>query len=230
MDAVILAGGLGTRLKEVGLKVPKPLAPINGKPFLEILLRRLEGKISRVILAIGYKGEMIREHCGKQRYKFPILFSEEKELLGTGGALKQALELSESEDISEDILALNGDTFLNVDFHGFQKFHKEKGGCASIVCLPAMNENRYGAIRMDEKGQIIDFFEKGVGNWINGGIYLLKKNLLKEFTERNFSLEKDAFPRLLPRGIFGYTCSPFFIDIGTKESYFEAQKCLKNMC
>jgi len=218
MDAIILAGGLGKRLRATVSDVPKPLAPIRGKPFLDILLAQLSPHVERIILAIGYKLEQIKAcyHADE------VLFSEENTPLGTGGALKQALQRTHSSPV----LALNGDSYFGIDIEKLLTFHQSKHAHLTIACREVDDVSRYGSIFFDEKKRVIAFQEKkarsGPG-WINGGIYLMDKDFLDSFSDAPFSLEQEAFPILLKKRVFAYPSAGKFIDIGTKESYLEAQ-------
>lgn len=221
MDAIILAGGLGTRLRDTISDVPKPLAPICGKPFLDILLDQLNGHVDRIILAVGYKSDQIREYYQKGE----VFFSEEKEPLGTGGALKQALAHAKRSPV----LVLNGDSYFGIDLGRLAAFHEEKSAEATIACREVDDVSRYGSIFFDGMGRVTAFHEKeakrGKG-WINGGIYLISRTFLDFFSDKPFSLEQAAFPLLLNKRVFAYPSEGKFIDIGTRESYFKAQGIL----
>lgn len=229
MEAIILAGGMGTRLQEVVPDVPKPLAPVCGRPFLEFLFSQLHAcqGISKIILAIGYKAHLIVSHCEKHTPPFPHLYSFETSPLGTGGALRKAAEFASSEDV----LVLNGDSYLDFNWEEFQKVHESNHADMTIACLKVPDIQRYGHVIFDPVTfRIIRFEEKknvqGEG-WINGGVYLIKKELLMQMPKTiSFSLEKEGFALLSKKRIFAYPCTGTFIDIGTKESYKAAQTIL----
>lgn len=228
MDAIILAGGLGTRLREVVSDVPKPLAPIRGKPFLHMLLRVLarETMIQRVILALGYRAEAVIEACAGQNYPFALGFSIEKTLLGTGGAMKQALMQTQSDEV----VVLNGDSFCELDLVQMLEFHRIQQAEVTLACCRVEETSRYGSV-VFEGDRIVAFREKevaGGAGWINGGVYLLQRSMVLP-QEAIFSLERDLFPSILNKGVFGYRASGTFIDIGTKQSYEEAQGVLCNV-
>lgn len=135
-EAIILAGGLGTRLKKVVKDIPKPMADINGKPFLEYIFYHLNFyKIEKVILAVGYKADVIKDYFGSKFRNISIYYSEEKELLGTGGAVKQAIKLSDSNDV----FIFNGDTFFDIDLVNFYNFHIENNSNLTLS-LKAMKD------------------------------------------------------------------------------------------
>jgi D-glycero-alpha-D-manno-heptose 1-phosphate guanylyltransferase len=218
IESIILAGGLGTRLRECVPDLPKPLAPINGTPFLDILLKQMRTfPVSSIVLAVGYKAEHIQDH-----YKgHSLIFSVEDKPLGTGGALKKALALT----TSDHVLVLNGDSFLDIDFAAFWQQHQETRADLTLACLKMEDAGRYGSVSFEEDtGRIRSFTEPS--SWINGGVYLMQRDLLKAFPD-SFSLEKEAFPALLHKNLYGFPCEGTFIDIGTKSSFCEAQQLLK---
>lgn len=232
-DAIILAGGRGERLKSVVSDVPKPLAPVNGVPFLDYLLEQLKAfhDITRVILAIGYKASQIKEYYKKIPISFPfsLIFSEEDENnpLGTGGALKKAFSLN----VKSPAFIFNGDSFFDIDLQKMYHHHLQKKAELTIACRHVENVSRYGELYIDETMRIHAFYEKreiAKPGWINGGIYLIQPSLIKFFPEKIcFSLEKEVFPELLNNPVFAYPSSGNFIDIGTKQSYFQAQRILQ---
>lgn len=221
MDAIILAGGKGTRLSDVVNNVPKPVAPVNGRPFLDILLSQLNSFsfIKNVVLAIGYKSEVIIDRYKNcQNYNFKIIFSIEDKLLGTGGAIKKALALTNTEDA----LILNGDSYVEVDIEDLLKFHKNNNSLLTIVLKEVDNADRYGSIEIDDKNRIIAFKEKYTKKsaLINAGMYILKRTLLNSVEDvREISFEKEILPELIRNNVYGYIVKGKFIDIGVPESY-----------
>lgn len=232
MEAIILAGGMGTRLREVVSEVPKPLAPVCGHPFLDVLFSQLQAceGISKVILAVGYKSHLIVSHCEKFTPPLPHLYSFETAPLGTGGALKKAADFASGSEI----LVLNGDSYLGFSWTDFRKCHEDNGADMTIACLQVEDIQRYGQVLFHPlTHQVTGFVEKGKENgkgWINGGVYLMKKELLNELPSGvPFSLEKEGMAVLSKKKVFAYLCSGAFVDIGTKESYFNAQSLLKEV-
>ena len=231
-DAIILAGGLGTRLKGAVPDLPKPLARVNGRPFLDILLRQLgrAQEVKRVILAVGYRSEQIIGHyanCG--RFPFEILFSREDEPLGTGGALIRARGLARTGEI----LVLNGDSYVEIDIEGLIGFHRESGGPFTIVLKEAPDCGRYGRVGVDAEGRVVSFGEKdgtapGPG-LINAGVYVFDRALFEDEAERRLSLEAGLLPEYARQGGYGYIARGRFIDIGIPESYREAQRYLRGI-
>lgn len=229
LECIVLAGGLGTRLRDIVAEVPKPLAPIRERPFLDILFDQFaEAKsIGRVILAVGYKGDMIIEYYKQHSYPFPIDFSVEQEPLGTGGALTQALRMT----TGDHVMACNGDSFLEIDFPAFFACHLKNDSDITLACPEVEDVSRYGSLAVDTlTGKIFGFTEKGKKKgrgMVNGGVYLLKKAIFRSVPSgKSFSLEHEIFPLLVQQRMFAFRCAGKFIDIGTKTSFFEAQKIL----
>ena len=229
IDSIILVGGLGTRLREVVPDLPKPMVSINGKPFLDLILSLLNkcGSIERVILAVGYMADKIIERYEKSsQYSFEILFSVEEKLLGTGGAIKNALKYTETNNV----LVLNGDSFVEVDLYDFLKKHLQTNADMTIVLKELENSNRYGSVKIDEDNKITCFEEKKTGlskGLINAGVYMIKKTLFDSIKEQTvISLEKELLPVFIKKDVFGYIGKGKFIDIGIPETYRMADKYL----
>lgn len=226
IDCVLLVGGLGKRLQSVVSGKPKPLAAVNGIPFLDLLLRQLASfaQIRKVILAVGYLKEQIIEQYQKHSYPYEIAFSLEETPLGTGGALQKALK----QTTSDIVLAMNGDSFLEFEFSSFLNTHQQTRADFSLIYREVPDISRYGHLYINpQTGQILNFEEKTgrpEKGLINGGVYLLAPNLLSSLQIGTaYSLETDAFPRLLKKRVFGYACQGLFIDIGTPDSFAQAQ-------
>ena len=220
MEAIVLAGGFGTRLSTVVSDVPKPMAPIKGRPFLEYLLDDLNEKgINRVILAVGYKKEIIKSYF-KEKYKnIDIVYSDEDIPLGTGGAIKKALTLAENEEI----FIINGDTFFDVNLKEMYQFHKKNSSKLTLAIKGMEKFDRYGSLILEED-RIIKFEEKKYNDkgYINGGIYLINKELLNEKEKESFSFEKEILENEnLKIEKYGYKSEGYFIDIGIPEDYYK---------
>ncbi len=228
LDAIILAGGLGTRLRDALPGTPKSLAPVCGRPFLDILLEFLDRAsiARRVVIAVGHMAEQIIERYGRgKEYDFDICFSIEKELLGTGGAIKKALQYVDTEDI----LCLNGDSFVDVDLRDVLNYHEKHGAAMTIVAREVENTGRYGTIILADDKRIMEFNEKrGVisKGYINAGIYLFKRCLFHDIEEKKVSLEKEIMPIFCKDKAYGYVATGRFIDIGDPETYKIAQEYL----
>ncbi|EAI4085138.1 D-glycero-D-manno-heptose 1-phosphate guanosyltransferase [Campylobacter jejuni] len=214
MQAIILCGGLGTRLKSIIKDIPKPMAPINDKPFLEFIFEHLKKQgIKEVILAVSYKYEVIQEYFKDEFLGIKIKYSIEKEPLGTGGAIKEALKF-----VKNKAYVLNGDTIFNIDL-------KKLILNNSKICLALKQMNdfdRYGTVELDSKNYIKLFKEKEFKKQglINGGIYLLNKDIFNDFDlQEKFSFEEflqENYEKLKAKAcIF----DDYFIDIGVPEDY-----------
>ena len=226
MQAILLCGGMGTRLRSVVSDRPKPMADICGKPFLQYLLEMLRDKgITEVIFALGYMGEMIEEYFQDgSGFGLKIAYSYEKEPLGTGGAIRNALP----KILEEEVLVLNADTYFPMDYQGLLRFHQENAGDFSLATRAVPDISRYGAVRRDAAGRILawneklgDVAQKPLAGEINGGIYVMKKSLIAEIPEGKQSLEQDCIPKWLSEGkrIFGLPFHGYFMDIGIPKDY-----------
>lgn len=225
MQAILLCGGMGTRLRSVVSDRPKPMADICGKPFLQYLLEMLRDKgITEVIFALGYMGEMIEEYFQDgSAFGLKIAYSYEEEPLGTGGAIRNALP----KILEEEVLVLNADTYFPMDYQGLYRFHQENDGDFSLATRAVPDISRYGAVRRDAAGRILAWNEKLIegtqplSGEINGGIYVMKKSLIAEIPEGKQSLEQDCIPKWLSEGkrIFGLPFEGYFMDIGIPKDY-----------
>lgn len=223
IDVVILCGGRGRRLRCIVKNLPKPMVLIKNRTFLDILIDYvLKFGFKKIILCTGYKSNFIKKYY--QKKGFNIIFSEEKEPLGTGGALKNAKAFIKSPLF----LVMNGDSFFKINLRRFINFHISKKAAISIAVKKAGNESGYGVIRLDSFSRIISFNEKIniVPNcYINAGIYCFQKNKLSLLPrKRKFSLEKDFLNTVvIKHKVYGYKSCAAFIDIGTPERYKEAE-------
>lgn len=222
MEAIVLAGGFGTRLSSVVRDVPKPMAPVAGRPFLEYILDDLVRQgVDRAVLAVGYKKEAITEHFRDSYRDCEILYSEEETPLLTGGAIRQALTLCQEERT----FVINGDTFFQVDLASLRAFSQKRQGQIILAVREMRDFSRYGAVEFNEDGLVTAMAEKAFRTfgYINGGIYDIPRWALEEYPER-FSLENDCFPQLLTaRRLSCFPSQGTFIDIGVPEDYQRAQ-------
>lgn len=232
MDALILAGGLGTRLRSVVSDVPKCMAPVCGKPFLYYLFTYLKKSnvIERIILSVGYKHEVIKDWIDTQKeFSFEFIFSVEDEPLGTGGAIKNAIKLVKSQEL----LILNGDTFFNVDIDDLIQSHKNSNATLSIALKPIGNFNRYGNVVINDNNIITDFQEKTdcKSGQINGGVYLLNSNsTIMDGLPNKFSFETDVLQsNVFKIKLYGFIHNGYFIDIGIPEDYEKANNEFKTL-
>lgn len=214
-EAIILCGGLGTRLRSVISDVPKPMAPINNKPFLAFVLEYLKKQnISRVVLAVSYKYEIIQEYFGNSYLGMQILYSIEKEPLGTGGAILEALNLINSDSC----YVLNGDTFFDVNLDRLKLDDSD----ICVALKPMKNFDRYGSVDIDNNSYISAFNEKKFtsNGLINGGVYLIKKNIFNSFNLPNkFSFEEFFQENFLIFNAKATLFDDYFIDIGIPQDY-----------
>lgn len=224
MEAILLAGGLGTRLQSVVPDLPKPMAPIRGRPFLAILLDDLiRAGFTTAVLAVGYRHEVIRDFFGEHYRSLSLIYSIEREPLGTGGAIALALK----HISAPHCFVVNGDTFLELDYRAMLVSHLEENSTLTVAVLKVSDAGRYGAL--DIKGnRILGFIEKGRfgPTMINGGIYLISRDLLSRYSFPSaFSFETDLLMmhvhELKP---LAFPTVGIFIDIGVPEDYHRAQE------
>lgn len=220
-EAIVLAGGFGTRLAHIVSDVPKPMAPVCDRPFIRYILDDLQKKgVERIVLAVGYKADVIETYFGTHYRGMQIVYSRENTPLYTGGAIKKALV----QCMSERVLVVNGDTYFDV---ALEKLYAEAADI--IIALKRMrNFERYGTVKMQE-GRICSFEEKHpcVEGLINGGVYLVRRELLEGMPER-FSFETDYLEKqLLNISIRGVESDGYFIDIGIPEDYALAQESMR---
>lgn len=227
MQAILLAGGLGTRLRSVVSDRPKPMALIQGRPFMEYVTRELvKSGITDIIFAVGYKGSMVEEHFKNgDGFGFKASYAYEETLLGTAGAIKNA-----GRFISQDrFYVLNADTFYKIDYTRLARQQDEQGLDLALVLREVPDVSRYGQAVLDPRGRLTGFNEKteaAVPGTINGGIYLMKTSLLDEIPEGKVSLENEMIPRWLSEGkaLGGFVNDGYFIDIGIPEAYWQFQE------
>lgn len=227
MEAVILAGGLGTRLRPCIDNLPKPLAPIDGKPFLRYLLDYLYvNGVNRAIISTGYLAEAVEEFIGKSHRGMVVEYCRENYPLGTGGAIKKALAMCKTEYP----LVLNGDSFLDVDIAEMKKFRK-KSDCPITLAAKFVSSAENSGFVVTENGRLCGFTEKGVtsSGLINGGVYFIKKDLLNCISEEKFSFEKAVLEKGLCETAV-YESKGYFIDIGIPENYKKAQEEKDFLC
>lgn len=224
--AIVLAGGLGTRLRSVVSDVPKPLAPIHGRPFLAYLLDYLGGHgIRRVTLAVGYRGGQVEEGFGESHGPLALTYSYEDEPLGTGGAVRQALNVVNAD---EPAWVINGDTFFACDLGACAKTHRDATADVTLALKRVAVADRYGLVEVGDSGLVDRFREKrpGAGGLINAGVYLLEPGALLRFDlpAPAFSLERDFLEaHLLDLRVAASVQDGYFVDIGIPEDYARAQ-------
>ena len=225
-EAIILAGGFGTRLQGVVKDLPKPMAPVNGQPFLTHILDYLiEYQYNKVILSVGYLHKKIEEYFGNQYKTLEIDYAVESEPLGTGGGILFAM----SKCVTDNVLVINGDTLFKVDLDAFERFHREKEGLLSIVLREVEDVSRYGSVVIGNDNLIALFAEKMASSgrgFINGGVYLINQKLFEKYPQpQKFSFEKDLMTKFYTQELFyAMPSDGYFIDIGIPEDYARAQE------
>ncbi|NVN98372.1 MAG: NTP transferase domain-containing protein [Geobacteraceae bacterium] len=223
MEAIILAGGLGTRLRSVVSDVPKPMADIGGKPFLFYLFAYLKSlAVDRFIVSSGFKYEIIEKYFGSAFANLPLLYSIEEQPLGTGGAIKKAL----SDCTADHVIVVNGDTFFPVDLTAMMQKHINTGAAVTIALKNMTNFDRYGTVTLDDT-RIVAFREKQLcsSGYINGGTYIIRRDIFHgvELPSR-FSFEADFLVKFAQSFMMtGFVSDSYFIDIGIPDDYEKAR-------
>ena len=226
--AMLLAGGFGTRLRSAVPDLPKPLAPVRGRPFISYLLDQLEeAGWTRAILCLHYKSEQIMQALGDRHGAMMLDYSVETEPLGTGGAIRLALPLVNAPRF----LVLNADSFCAAPLAEFADFHRAHGKPASIVSVRVPDASRYGRLELATDGRVSAFKEKNASSGagpINAGLYIFERALAESIPgDRAVSLEKEMFPAWLAQGLMAWETAAAFIDIGTPESYAQVESYLE---
>lgn len=223
-EAVILAGGLGTRLRSAVPDLPKCMAPILAKPFIGYLIDYLQQQgIEKFIFSLGYKYDLIEQYLNTQYGNLNITYSVEELPLGTGGAIRLACKTA----TEKTVLVVNGDTFFKINLTKLASFHHMCGAHCTLSLKPMLNFNRYGVVELKNDYSILSFkekqfYQKGL---INGGVYLLHAaKFLEDNLPEKFSFEKDYLEKYLgSRRFYGVIQDEFFIDIGIPEDFERAQ-------
>lgn len=228
MEAIVLAGGFGTRLRQMVPDLPKPMAPIAGRPFLEILLNSLAHKgFKRVVLSLGFMADKITSHFGDRFAGVNLSYVLEDEPLGTGGGVRLAM----SKFAADHVFVFNGDTFLDLEVDRVEA-HWHEHHCPIIVGREVPDTARYGRL-LTSQGKVTGFAEKGIAGpgLINAGCYIFNRGQLDDFTlNQPFSLESDYLPQAVSRMRFDvFLTAGQFIDIGVPEDYGRAQTELAGM-
>lgn len=235
MEAIILAGGLGSRLRAVVPDLPKPMAPIRGRPFLEYLLDYWAGQgVSRFVLSVGYKHDIIEEHFATRYKGAEVDYAVEDQPLGTGGGLLLALKRLRR---TGPFLIMNGDTFFEVDLAPMRRYHQERRAELTIALREVEANSRYGSVGIDKEGKITTFDNRARTEdraLINGGVYLAEKSAFAGMTLESdvpVSIEDQLYPRMLAEGrrLYGFPSSGRFIDIGIPEDYQRAASVLQGV-
>jgi D-glycero-alpha-D-manno-heptose 1-phosphate guanylyltransferase len=232
-EAIILAGGLGTRLRSVVVDVPKPMAPIKGRPFLAYLMDYwIKEGVSRFILSVGYKYEVIKHYFTDNYRGVPVCYSIENKPLGTGGGILQATQHLMISN--EPFLVLNGDTFFAIKLETIKTQHLATKSDITVALVGVTENSRYSGIQLTSDGQIVSFEKRVAGSHtkqVNAGIYLIEHKVFDGYptqTLENISMEDQLFPEFLKQGkrIMGFVFDGVFIDIGVPEDYYRSANIL----
>jgi D-glycero-alpha-D-manno-heptose 1-phosphate guanylyltransferase len=231
VPAVMLVGGLGTRLQSVLPSTPKPLARVGKMPFLELLVRQLRSQgIRRIVMCTGHLASQIEQEFGDgSKWDVAIDYSRESQPLGTAGAVKLAEGYLKH---ASNFLVMNGDSFLELDLRQFIQFHREHGGLVSMAVRKVPDTARYGTVHTNANHRVVGFSEKTgatVPGIINGGVYVFNRAVLDQVPQSPASFEKDVFPRVLEQGVYALEQYGMFIDIGTPEDYARAQTLCQSL-
>jgi NDP-sugar pyrophosphorylase family protein len=225
VTAAILAGGLGTRLRSVVADRPKVLAPVANRPFLTHVLDQLiDTSVQEIILLTGYRAEQVRGALGEGYAGMRLIYADEAFPLGTAGALRRALP----QISAPSLLLLNGDSCCEIDLAEFYQWHRRQSAGASLALVRVPDVARFGQVQRDTTGRIVRFDEKGKVSgpgWINAGVYFMERELLADLpSSYPLSLERDVLPGWIERQlVWGMECGGRLLDIGTPESYAEAE-------
>jgi mannose-1-phosphate guanylyltransferase len=226
LQALILAGGEGTRLRPLTSTIPKPVVPLVDRPFISYMLEWLRGHgVDDVILSCGFMAGAVRRVLGDgSALGIRLRYLEEPQPLGTGGAVKFAQEW-----LDERFLVLNGDVLSDIDLSEQLRQHERTGARATLALIPVEDPSAYGLVRLRDDLSVTEFLEKPSpdeidSNLISAGAYVLEREVLEMMPAAgtNVSIEREVFPALIENGLFGYTASGYFLDIGTPSRYLQA--------
>jgi mannose-1-phosphate guanylyltransferase len=226
VQALILVGGEGTRLRPLTSAMPKPVVPLVDQPFITYMLQWLRGHgVDDVILSCGFMADSMRTVLGDGgELGVRLRYIEEPKPLGTGGALKFAEAL-----LDERFFMFNGDTLTDIDLTAQLRQHEETGARATLALVPVEDPSAYGLVRRNDDGSVTEFVEKPGPeqidtNLINAGAYVLERDVLEGMAPAgsNISIEREVFPTLVGRGLYGYEASGYWLDIGTPQRYLQA--------
>ncbi len=224
ITVAILAGGMGKRLNPLLPDQQKVTARIKNRPFIMFILDQLiAAGAKKVVLCTGYMAEKVQYIIGDKYRSLELIYSKETKPLGTGGALRLALPFFESETV----MVMNGDSFVDTELHKYICWFYQKNINAALLLINAQETGRYGRVDIDDCSRVSRFEEKkkkdGPG-WVNAGIYLLKKALIQSIPQdKPFSLEREFFPKLAGKELYGFLCKGDFIDIGLPETFLTAE-------
>jgi NDP-sugar pyrophosphorylase family protein len=224
MKAIIMAGGLGTRLRPLTNDIPKPMVPVIDKPLLRYIIELLRAyDFTDVAVALNYKPEIIVDYFKDgTAFGVNLKYFVESVPLGTAGCVKNAVDF-----LGDDFLVMSGDSFTDVDLSEFKDFHFRKNALFSLVCKQLGNTSGFGVLRLSRDGQISDFMEKPEGNasgLVNTGIYMMNKRVLELVPDGFYDFGKNLLPRLVGNRLFAYKTQRYWSDIGSLPSYYATNR------
>ncbi|MBU3902023.1 MAG: NDP-sugar synthase [Candidatus Thermoplasmatota archaeon] len=229
MQAVILAGGFGTRLRPLTYTRPKPLLPILNKPMIARFIETIPDEVTQIIIPVNYMGNMMKAFFEKNDFGKEIIVVDENEPLGTGGAVKNV-----EKYLDDSFLVLNADAITSLNLSEFISFHKEKKGIGSISLYEVENVEEFGIVELDENSRILRFKEKPkkheiFSNLANAGAYALELEILDYIKPGFVSMEREVFPNILDKGMYGFKFEGYWLDTGRASDYINAHKILLEM-
>ena len=222
MEAIILVGGLGTRLRPLTKTIPKPLLPLANVPMIERMIHNLPEKIDRIILAVSYGLKEMLEHFKKTNVGRKIIIVPEENPLGTGGAMKNC-----EQYLTGTTAVFNGDVVSSIDLEKMIEYHQSMKAKGTLALWEVDNPNRFGVVKF-VNGEILEFQEKPpkgeeLSNFINAGTYILEPEIINMIpANQKISIERDIYPKIVGNGLYGMSFEGYFIDAGTPQSYLEA--------
>jgi D-glycero-alpha-D-manno-heptose 1-phosphate guanylyltransferase len=230
LAAVVLAGGMGTRLRSVVADRPKVLAPVAGRPFLTYLLDQIaDAGIRRVVLSTGHLAEQFNSVIGNRYRDIAITYAHEEQPLGTGGAIRFACGFTDADQL----LVMNGDSYCDANLAEYIEWHVGGRHDVSLMLAKVDDSSRYGTVEIDGHGRIRAFIEKRpehTAGYINAGVYLLRRAMLEEMPSGPSSIERDVFPQWLEkRSVMGWVTDGAFIDIGVPSDYERSQEFMRGV-
>jgi len=222
VKAVLLVGGMGTRLRPLTYRIPKPLVPVAGKPLIMHVIDSLPNEVDEIIIPMSYKKSVMEEYLVRNRPRRKITLVDEPDPLGTGGAVKNV-----EKRLDGDFLVINGDSVSSLNLSQFIMFHRQKKAFASISLWPVQDVTPFGVVELDKDSRIRRFQEKpkkdeAFSNLINAGVYALDHAVLDHIGKGFVSMEREVFPKILDKGMYGFRFDGYWVDCGKREGLLEA--------
>ncbi|MCX8173913.1 MAG: NDP-sugar synthase [Thermoplasmata archaeon] len=224
--AVILAGGLGTRLRPLTYTTPKPLLPVVNRPMILRLMDTFPEDVTTVVIAVSYMAERIQEFFAKNDCGREVIVVNEEAPLGTGGAIKNV-----GEYLTDSFFVFNADNFSSINLQEMERFHAKHGGIGTIALWEVENPEPYGVVKLGENTRILAFKEKpklseAPSKKINAGMYIFNKKILDFIPEGEVSLERTVFPSIIGQGLYGFEFHGYWIDCGKPKEFLDTNRFL----